>query len=635
MKIKISNSLTESEFEEIDLSLTTRRGVEYIVGRSPDSDLVLDSEDVSRRHGKFFSQSGNYYFSDLGSRNGTILNGKSAEKNHSYILRNGDIIRIGDFALIMEEDMSSYEQSETVVRIINPSMFSNRQVSRNINVPDVATPSSELVNQSQEVAEPVISESIAFDTPLANEIDNTEKVVNTFEESATFVQSSDEEFAVNSAEIITPDNAVEPQEDVDLDIPVEQEIAANISGVEYEYTIVQARDVFQNDEDNLDLDAEEIAAQTQETISQEDNLDLDAEEIAAQTHEAISQEDNLDLDAEEIAAQTHEAISQEDNLDLDAEEIAAQTHEAISQEDNLDLDTEEIAVQTQEAISQEDNLDLDAEEIAAQTHEAITQEDNLDLDAEEIAAQTHEAITQEDNLDLDAEEIAAQTHEAITQEDNLDLDAEEIAAQTHEAITQEDNLDLDAEEIAEPLQESNIEITEELVSEAVSISTSELISEDSNVSVSQEIQEESAEDISEEASAIKLAKILEDKQIVLISHETKKSELLELVTEHEEFLSYCLTRTWQSFSDYLYRESGLSVTQEIPPATSGGYQAINSLINSGEIIAVIFLRDFIVPQPGQASEEALLRTCNINEILLATNLPTAQAVIHYLKNMKD
>ena len=83
------------------------------------------------------------------------------------------------------------------------------------------------------------------------------------------------------------------------------------------------------------------------------------------------------------------------------------------------------------------------------------------------------------------------------------------------------------------------------------------------------------------------------------------------------------------------KETGLSVTQEIPPATSGGYQAINSLINSGEIIAVIFLRDFIVPQPGQASEEALLRTCNINEILLATNLLTAQAVIHYLKNMKD
>ena len=83
------------------------------------------------------------------------------------------------------------------------------------------------------------------------------------------------------------------------------------------------------------------------------------------------------------------------------------------------------------------------------------------------------------------------------------------------------------------------------------------------------------------------------------------------------------------------RETGLNVTEDIPPATSGGYQAINSLINSEKVIAVIFLRNLTAPQPGQASEEALLRTCNIREILLANNLPTAQAVVNYLKHMKD
>ena len=154
MKLKISNSPTQNELEEIDLSLTTRRGVEYLIGRSPDSDLVLDSEDVSRHHGKFFSQSGNYYFSDLGSRNGTIINGKIAEKNHSYILKNGDIIRIGDFALMMEEDVSVSQQSETVMRIITPEMFSNRKGSQNTSS-DVVTP-SEFVNQSQ-ASQPAIS----------------------------------------------------------------------------------------------------------------------------------------------------------------------------------------------------------------------------------------------------------------------------------------------------------------------------------------------------------------------------------------------------------------------------------------------------------------------------------------------
>ncbi|MDF5728311.1 MAG: hypothetical protein PUP92_09805, partial [Rhizonema sp. PD38] len=139
-----------------------------------------------------------------------------------------------------------------------------------------------------------------------------------------------------------------------------------------------------------------------------------------------------------------------------------------------------------------------------------------------------------------------------------------------------------------------------------------------------------------ENPSIQLAKILEDKQIVLVSHDSRKSELTELVSEYEEFLSYCLTRTWQTFSDDLYKKTGLSVTQEIPPANSGGYQAINSLVNSGEIVAVIFLRDLMMgPQQGQASEEALLRICNINNILLATNLPTAKAILYYLKNLKD
>ena len=175
MKLKISNSPTQSELDEIDLSLTTRRGAEYFIGRSPYCDLVLDSEDVSRQHGKFFSQSGNYYFCDLGSRNGTIINGKLADKNSSYILKNGDVIRIGDFALILEEDKSSSEQSETVLRIINPSMFSNWS-SQNANS-GVATPSSELVSQPQEVPEPVISESIAFEAPIVQESNKAEEFI--------------------------------------------------------------------------------------------------------------------------------------------------------------------------------------------------------------------------------------------------------------------------------------------------------------------------------------------------------------------------------------------------------------------------------------------------------------------------
>ena len=177
------------------------------------------------------------------------------------------------------------------------------------------------------------------------------------------------------------------------------------------------------------------------------------------------------------------------------------------------------------------------------------------------------------------------------------------------------------------------QLGEELVSEIAS-TTSELVAQESE-EIDEENQQDAEESIIEEESVTKIAKVLEEKRIVLISHETKKSELKELVADHEEFLSYCQTVTWQTYNDYLYRETGLNVTEDIPPATSGGYQAINSLINSEKVIAVIFLRNLTAPQAGQASEEALLRTCNIREILLANNLPTAQAVVNYLKHMRD
>ena len=534
MKVKISTSPTHSELEEIDLSLTTRRGAECMIGRSPDSDLVLDSEDVSRQHGKFFYRSGNYYFCDLGSRNGTVINGKLAEENHPYILKNGDIIRIGDFALSLEEDISLSEQAETVVRIINPSTFSNWKNDENVSSYEANTPSSELVNQTEEVLEPAIDEPIVNETPVAEEKYETEELLK-IPEPSTFVQSD----VINN-------------QAVDSGKPVEEEAIANISDVESEFTDTQTDDVSQDDEDRIDSDAEEIAVQ-----NQEENL-----------QEVISQEDDLDSEPEEIALQT-----EEENL-----------QEVISQEDDLNLDAEEIAVQNQEENPQE----------------VISQEDNLDSDAEEIALQT-----EEENL----QEAVSEVKEVQSIENNNILD-----------------VILDTGDMEE--------VGDELVSEAASISTSELVDEESQAA-NQEIEKDAVEDITEEESVIKVAKILEEKQIILVAHETRKHELKELAAEHEEFLSYCLTVTWQNFSSYLYNEAGLKITQDIPPARSGGYQAINSLINSKEVIAVIFLRDLIVRQQGQASEEALLRTCNMNEVLLATNLPTAQAIVHYLKNMKD
>ena len=90
--------------------------------------------------------------------------------------------------------------------------------------------------------------------------------------------------------------------------------------------------------------------------------------------------------------------------------------------------------------------------------------------------------------------------------------------------------------------------------------------------------------------------------------------------------------TWNSVSENLKQQTGVNISEEIPAATSGGYLRIVSLINSNEILAVIFIRDLLQPQPGQANEESFLRLCNINNVLLATNLATAEAVVCHMKH---
>ncbi|MCA9693669.1 MAG: DUF4388 domain-containing protein [Nannocystaceae bacterium] len=66
--------------------------VNFIVGRSSDVDLVLGDDAVSRRHARIFLERGRTWMHDLGSRNGTIVNGAPARK---HCLREGDRLVIG------------------------------------------------------------------------------------------------------------------------------------------------------------------------------------------------------------------------------------------------------------------------------------------------------------------------------------------------------------------------------------------------------------------------------------------------------------------------------------------------------------------------------------------------------------
>ncbi len=66
------------------------------IGRSNDNDLILADNTVSRYHTEIQKRKNDYILADLGSYNGTKLNGKSIQK---VFLKHGDKIQIGSSKL--------------------------------------------------------------------------------------------------------------------------------------------------------------------------------------------------------------------------------------------------------------------------------------------------------------------------------------------------------------------------------------------------------------------------------------------------------------------------------------------------------------------------------------------------------
>ena len=66
---------------------------ELLIGRIEPAGLVVNDSEVSRRHARLNCRGGGFYVEDLGSVNGTQLDGEPVRDPRP--LRNGAIIRIG------------------------------------------------------------------------------------------------------------------------------------------------------------------------------------------------------------------------------------------------------------------------------------------------------------------------------------------------------------------------------------------------------------------------------------------------------------------------------------------------------------------------------------------------------------
>ncbi len=81
---------------------TLKEGWNLIIGRGVDSDIIVDNTAISRQHSSIELKDGRYILTDLGSLNGTFVNGKRIT-GPTHVTEH-DVINLGKFRLSISED---------------------------------------------------------------------------------------------------------------------------------------------------------------------------------------------------------------------------------------------------------------------------------------------------------------------------------------------------------------------------------------------------------------------------------------------------------------------------------------------------------------------------------------------------
>lgn len=89
---------------------------EMHVGRDVTNDLVISDEKVSRRHARLYSEGDQYVVEDLGSTNGTFING--ARLSGPHLLRVGEQITFGETSIVSYERVNN-DPNATVISTIS------------------------------------------------------------------------------------------------------------------------------------------------------------------------------------------------------------------------------------------------------------------------------------------------------------------------------------------------------------------------------------------------------------------------------------------------------------------------------------------------------------------------------------
>ena len=119
-------------------------------------------------------------------------------------------------------------------------------------------------------------------------------------------------------------------------------------------------------------------------------------------------------------------------------------------------------------------------------------------------------------------------------------------------------------------------------------------------------------------------------RIALIAHDSRKELMAQFCTAYVGILSQNALVATGVPGKAVHRACGLDV-RCLYPGSRGGAEQLASMIAYGEVDMLLFFRDPVNAKPGEPNDVSLLRVCDVHTIPVATNIATAEVLIHGLE----
>ena len=118
--------------------------------------------------------------------------------------------------------------------------------------------------------------------------------------------------------------------------------------------------------------------------------------------------------------------------------------------------------------------------------------------------------------------------------------------------------------------------------------------------------------------------------IALIAHDEKKELMVQFCIAYCGILSRHTLCGTGTTAKLVSDATGLQI-QRFLSGTQGGSQQIAARIACDEIDLLLFFRDPLSPKPTEPHDMNLLRLCDMHNIPVATNIATAEVLVHGLE----